>query len=139
MLITEFEERTGLKVSESNYKNIELTYMETNLDKDEFCKMWMETPDSAKIQLDYMSKMIISEREVTKSWKNLYKEECEKREMANIKLGQFLADEAHEYASIKAREKAIELMGFKCYIAYVLAKEWNLWEIDKTQIIDNLK
>lgn len=140
MLITEFEERTGLKVSSSEYENIiEKVYMETSLEKDEFCKMWEGCTKEAKDQLHYITMMLISERHISEDWKKAHLDECQKHELEKIELGKFLADEAHEYSSMKARDKAIELMGFKVYIAYVLANNWNLWQIDKEQIIENLK
>ena len=35
----EFEERTGLKLSADGYTEVEECYMNTDLDKDAFCKM----------------------------------------------------------------------------------------------------
>lgn len=40
MLQTEFEYRTGVRVSFDEYHSIEVVYMASDLDKDEFCKMW---------------------------------------------------------------------------------------------------
>lgn len=40
MLQKEFEDRTGVKVSLEEYSAIETVYMASDLDKDEFCKMW---------------------------------------------------------------------------------------------------
>lgn len=39
----EFEERTGLKLTADNYTEVETCYMNTDLDKDAFCKLWMKT------------------------------------------------------------------------------------------------
>ena len=38
----EFEERTGLKLTADNYIEVETCYMNTDLDKDAFCKLWMK-------------------------------------------------------------------------------------------------
>lgn len=38
----EFEDRTQVKVSFQEYQAIEIVYMECDLDKDEFCKMWCQ-------------------------------------------------------------------------------------------------
>ncbi len=38
----EFEERTGLKLSADGYTEVEECYMNTDLDKDAFCKLWMD-------------------------------------------------------------------------------------------------
>ena len=40
----EFEERTGLKLTADNYIEVETCYMNTDLDKDAFCKLWMKNP-----------------------------------------------------------------------------------------------
>ncbi len=40
MLQAEFKDRTGVHVSLEEYSAIEKVYMESDLDKDEFCKMW---------------------------------------------------------------------------------------------------
>lgn len=44
----EFEERTGLKLSADGYTEVEECYMNTDLDKDAFCKLWMENPTALK-------------------------------------------------------------------------------------------
>lgn len=40
----EFEDRTGLKVTEKDYKEVEDIYMNTDLEKDAFCRLWVENP-----------------------------------------------------------------------------------------------
>ncbi len=40
MLQKEFEDRTGVKVTTDEYLAIDTVYMASDLDKDEFCKMW---------------------------------------------------------------------------------------------------
>ncbi len=40
MLQLEFKDRTGVDVSLEEYQAIDKVYMESDLDKDEFCKMW---------------------------------------------------------------------------------------------------
>ena len=38
----EFEERVGTRVSPKEYEAIEMVYLYSDLDKDEFCKMWVK-------------------------------------------------------------------------------------------------
>lgn len=38
----EFEERVKMQVSQKEYEAIEVVYMNSDLDKDEFCKMWVK-------------------------------------------------------------------------------------------------
>lgn len=40
MLQSEFKDRTGVDVSFEEYQAIENVYMESDLNKDDFCKMW---------------------------------------------------------------------------------------------------
>lgn len=44
----EFEERTELKLTADNYTEVETCYMNTDLDKDAFCKLWMKNPAALK-------------------------------------------------------------------------------------------
>lgn len=38
----EFTERTGVEVSVNEYAAIEMVYMASDVDKDEFCRMWVK-------------------------------------------------------------------------------------------------
>lgn len=40
MMKQEFEERVGMKVSNEEFDAINLVYMNSDIEKDEFCKMW---------------------------------------------------------------------------------------------------
>lgn len=135
----EFEQRTGLKISEGSFNRVNAIYMNSTLDKDDFCEMWKSTTEKGRNEIDYFLTLVIEGNHQVDLWKDVHKKACETHEKEKIELGKFLADEAHEYCSRKARDKAIEVMGFKVYIAYVLAKGYDLWQIDKEQIIDNLK
>lgn len=42
MIQQEFEERVIVKVSAKEYEAIETVYMQSDLDKDEFCKLWIK-------------------------------------------------------------------------------------------------
>lgn len=45
----EFEERVGTRVSPKEYEAIEMVYLYSDLDKDEFCKMWVKM-NSKRVQ-----------------------------------------------------------------------------------------
>ena len=51
----EFEERTELKLTADNYTEVETCYMNTDLDKDAFCKLWMKNPAALKLSLIHIS------------------------------------------------------------------------------------
>lgn len=46
MLQSEFKERTGVDVSFDEYQAIEKVYMESDLNKDDFCNMWCKMNSS---------------------------------------------------------------------------------------------
>lgn len=138
MTQTEFETRTGCKVASVEFERIHEAYMLTDMDKDVFCEFWKNLPDYER---DCMimagikkSKM---EREISQ-WKKDFNEAVKNAEIEKIHLAEFLVDEAQEYGSTKARRKAIEILGFKMYIAYKIAKKYPMWEIDNMEIIDHL-
>ena len=131
MLQSEFEERTGLKVTADEYNEIDIAYMASSLEKDDFCKMWKTMDYVARQQMIYMAKelQIIAK-------KNSSELKCWKEE--RIKIGEFLADEAQKYSSEDARAMAIKELGFKEYIAYKVRKGYPMWDIDLKDIVEHL-
>lgn len=120
MLLQEFEERTGLKLTEDGYKEVEQCYMNTDLDKDTFCKLWIENP----VALKEIERKTVLVRE-------LYEErKC---------LSNFLIDQAEKWSASNLREKAIAMIGEKEYLRKKIARGHNLWEADKKILIDILK
>ena len=120
MLQQEFEERTGLKLSVEGYAEVEECYMKTDLDKDAFCKLWIENPTALK----EIERKTVSVRE-------LYEErKC---------LSNFLIDQAEKWSARDLREKAISMIGEREYLRRKIAKGYNLWEADKELLLDILK
>lgn len=114
----EFEERTDLKLSADSYKEVEECYMNTDLDKDTFCKLWMENPTALK---EIEQKTVLVRR--------LYEErKC---------LANFLIDQAEKWSASDLREKVISMIGEKEYLRRKIAKGYNLWEADK-ELLDNI-
>lgn len=131
MLRSEFEERTGLKVTADEYNEIDIAYMASTLEKDDFCKMWKTMNDVARQQMVYMAKELNHQIEANSSVLKRQKED-------RIKMGYFLADEAQKYSSEDARAMAIKEIGFKPYIAYKVSKGYAMWDIDLKDIIESL-
>lgn len=120
MLQQEFEKRTGLKLSADGYAEVEECYMNTDLDKDMFCKLWMENPSALK----EIEKKTVLTRE-------LYEErKC---------LSNFLIDQAEKWSASDLREKAITMIGEREYLRRKITKGYNLWEADKELLLDILK
>ena len=116
----EFEELTGLQVTADDYTEVEECYMNTDLDKVQFCKLWMENPVALKeIELK------------TVAVRELYEErKC---------LANFLIDQAEKWSASDLREKAISMIGEREYLRRKLAKGYNLWDADKQLLDDILK
>lgn len=88
----EFEERTGLKLTADNYIEVETCYMNTDLDKDAFCKLWMKNPAALK-EIEQKTVLV----------RELYEErKC---------LANFLIEQAEKWSASDLREKAIAMIG----------------------------
>lgn len=59
----EFEERVGMKVSSKEYESIENVYLFSDLDKDEFCNMWVKMNKSRVERAKQKEKAIRKENE----------------------------------------------------------------------------
>lgn len=108
----EFEERIGMTVTAETYTEVEQCYMNTDLDKDLFCKLWKENPAALK---EIVSKTV------------LVRELHEERE----RLSNFLIKLAEKWSANDLREKAISMIGEKEYLRRKIAAGYNLWDADK--------
>lgn len=61
MTRNEFIQRTQVEVSEKEYAAIEVVYMASDLDKDEFCKMWRKM-NATRVQNAKVERMIENSR-----------------------------------------------------------------------------
>lgn len=114
----EFEERTGLKIKAGDYAEIEEIYMNTELDKDKFCELWVKDPTSLK-EIERKTVLV----------RELYEE---RKSIAN-----FLIDQAEKWSASDLREKAISMIGEKEYLRRKIARGYNLWDADK-ELLDSI-
>lgn len=120
MLQKEFEERTGLKLKAYGYAEVEECYMNTDLDKDVFCELWIKNPTALK-EIERKTVLV----------RELYEErKC---------LANFLIDQAEKWSASDLREKAIAMIGEKEYLRRKLARGYNLWDADKKLLDEILK
>lgn len=120
MLQQEFELRTGLKMKADDYSEVEEIYMNTDLDKDQFCKLWIENPTALK---EIERKTVLA--------RALHKE--------RKSLENFLIDQSEKWSASDLREKAIFMIGEREYLRRKIEKGYNLWEADKELILGILK
>ncbi len=66
MIQQEFEERVIVKVSAKEYEAIETVYMQSDLDKDEFCKLWIKM-NKSRVNQAKKDKVEEEEKEKTRT------------------------------------------------------------------------
>ena len=49
MLLSEFQERTGVNLTGEEYAKVEHIYTSVQMDKDDFCRLWLENRDNQMI------------------------------------------------------------------------------------------
>lgn len=158
MLISEFIDRTGFRPTEDYYHTvIEPEYNRSNLDKDAWCKQWKK---DGGIQQAYDAmchqagnnycQVLTLQGDVKKLTEenNKLKDECNQLNVTKerlddllaekIELTVFIIEQAEKYGSAELREKAIELMGEREYIAFKINHDFNLWQADKNLIVELL-
>ena len=123
MLQKEFEQLIGREVNETeNFGIIHSIYMATNYSKQQFAAEYVKK-NHGDIAIE-LARMVDRIRHNIDGMLQEKKDE-----------GYLWADEAHEMSSDRARRRAIEILGFKEYITYIVSKGWELWQIDKEDII----
>lgn len=116
----EFTDRTGYTPTEEEYKQIESMYMNTDLDKDEFCSAWKSNRRLFKKLVDVEVKN-----------RNLYNE---RKDMVD-----FLLDRAQKFGDVELLNKAIEMVGHAEVIRRKLSLSLELWPIDKKYIKEHIQ
>lgn len=135
----EFEKLTGRVVSQEDFIEYERMYMEAgdDIDKQTFCDE-IKKHGSSKLIDAYYNKVIdlkVMIANLNEDVNNAIAEKYDQRK----EMIDFLIEEAHEMSSMKARNRAISLMGGRApYLAEIMRRGYNLWEIDKTDLIDVL-
>ena len=116
----EFTDRTGYTPQDDEFIQIHEMYMNTDLDKDDFCKAWVH------------EKKLLSEivKQTTRA-RELYQEKD--------KLADFLIAQAEKWSASDLREKAIEMLGDREYIRRKVSRGFNLWYDDRVLINEILK
>lgn len=123
MLQKEFFERTNIQLSAAEYNKVDAMYCNAgNLDKDQFCQDYKKHHDSILIQEFYKKSV------------NL-KNSLDKSNAKISDLAMFLVDQAEKCSSSDLRDKAIELLGMEKYLSVKIQKGYNIWDIDKDDLV----
>lgn len=137
----EFETRTGLNVSASEFDYIHRVYMAAgSLDKDAFCKEWKASHKAIRTSAILCAIVEENEHNVGNIGCLQQQFKCEKENFKAYSehMADFLILQAEKWSAPDLREKAIKMVGTKEYIRRRLNFGFGLWEDDKkalTQIL----
>lgn len=123
----EFEQRTGIQLTDEQYKMVENMYMAAGeIDKDVFCSDYKKHKDSKLLAYFY---------ELYKVWDFNLKRIDE----SLLKVTKFLLKKSREFNDKSMRAEAIDLLGEKMIVKLTIEMNLELWDIDKKYIYDNIK
>ena len=115
----EFQDRTHMCVTEEDFVKINESYMNTDLEKDLFRKLYVENPEALK-ELENQTLMA--------------------RELADEKneLADFLIEQAQKYNSHELRHEAVSILGKREYMRRVLDNGYAISNYDRELIYELL-
>ena len=130
----EFEDRTGLKVTNEEYKGIEAMYYAVpDMEKDEFCKCWRQCGKNP-LALGLTKQATILNGMLEE--RNNEVDDCHDK---LSKLAEFLIGKACAYDDRDFYNEAIRLIGKKEVVLRKIKMGLPLWEEDIDYINNNLK
>lgn len=125
----EFIERTGYtSVSDEEYKEIEMIYVEAgeSVEKDLFCKEWLEHKDSNLLRIFYHRAMEMQER-------------AQAAEGILKRVAKFLIKKSDENADSEEYDMAVQLIGRKKAVLFKVDEQIELNADDIDYIKNNLQ
>ena len=126
MTLLEFNERTNAHLTEDQYKPVESMYNEAgNIQKDQFCADWKKHNDSVLLQ------EFFAQSERLKGKVDAYRNQINE-------IALFLVDQAEKWSASDLRSMAIQILGLEKYLQIKLQKGYNLWDIDREDMIQIL-
>lgn len=122
----EFEDRTGFKPTGEDFNYAHAVYMNTSMDKDEFCKDFKKHGDS-KIMRDVHVRAV--------NFELLNKQKDERiNELVDLLIGKSRAYDDSDF-----RKMAVRLVGEQKVVLKTVEMNLPLWEEDKEFIKTNLQ
>lgn len=140
MLQEEFEERTGLEMTESEFAQVHAIYMACgdNIDKDMFCKYYLNLDGRMELLRMVTDEKTISDNAYDMAMKELTKER-EQAKSQQYELAEFLVGKACAYSDTDFQKAAVRLIGLKEVVLMKLRMGLPLWEEEQVYIKENLK
>lgn len=121
----EFEERTGLTPNSDDFSFIHSLYMNTSMEKDQFCKEYKKIAGS-EIVKDVHARLINSQIIL------------EQRKQDDIDMERSLIGKSRAYDDTDFRNMAIKLIGEKDVVCLTMEMDLPLWSEDKEFIKSHL-
>lgn len=121
----EFEERTGLTPNSDDFSFIHSLYMNTSMEKDQFCKEYKKIVGS-EIVKDVHARLINSQIIL------------EQRKQDDIDMARSLIGKSRAYDDTDFRNMAIKLIGEKDVVCLTMEMDLPLWSEDKEFIKSHL-
>lgn len=121
----EFEERTGLTPNSDDFSFIHSLYMNTSMEKDQFCKEYKKIAGS-EIVKDVHARLINSQIIL------------EQRKQDDIDMARFLIGKSRAYDDTDFRNMAVKLIGEKDVVCLTMEMDLPLWSEDKEFIKSHL-
>lgn len=121
----EFEERTGLTPNSDDFSFIHSLYMNTSMEKDQFCKEYKKIAGS-KIVKDVHARLINSQIIL------------EQRKQDDIDMARSLIGKSRAYDDTDFRNMAVKLIGEKDVVCLTMEMDLPLWSEDKEFIKSHL-
>lgn len=121
----EFEERTGLTPNSDDFSFIHSLYMNTSMEKDQFCKEYKKIAGS-EIVKDVHARLINS------------KIILEQRKQDDIDMARSLIGKSRAYDDTDFRNMAVKLIGEKDVVCLTMEMDLPLWSEDKEFIKSHL-
>lgn len=121
----EFEERTGLTPNSDDFSFIHSLYMNTSMEKDQFCKEYKKIAGS-EIVKDVHVRLINSQIIL------------EQRKQDDIDMARSLIGKSRAYDDTDFRNMAIKLIGEKDVVCLTMEMDLPLWSEDKEFIKSHL-
>lgn len=117
MIQKEFEDRTGMKPTSEEFNYIHAVYMNTSMDKDEFCEDFKKH-GSSKIISDIHARAVN------------YEMKLNEMNSLSTEMADFLIGKSRVYADTDFRKMAVKLVGEKAVVTRTLEMGLELWEED---------
>lgn len=123
----EFTQRTGIELTDAEYKEVEIMYLEAgNMDKDAFCKDYKKHKDSTLLAAYYEKSNRLEEK--LDAWRE------ERSQVID-----FLLERAQKFGDIELLNQAIKMVGHKRVIRRKIKLDLPLWDYDKEYIAENIQ